>query len=176
MKRSLQKFDAKRIAMLAVLSTCGLCAFVVENAFPPLILPGAKLGVGNVFSLFAIFALGPIDGLVVAVVRSVLGSLVVGNLTTLVYSLAGALVSTTLSAVLAQFVYPKVSIVAISVCGAVVHNVTQNLVFCLVSNTPQMLGYLPYLALLGVLSGLFVGFAVWLVFRSLPLRFVTFDE
>ena len=94
------RISAKRAAVLAVLSVLGLVAFVVENMFPPLLLPGAKLGLGNAFSLFALFALGPVDGLIVAVVRSVLGSLIVGNMSTLVYSLAAGVVATSLSAVL----------------------------------------------------------------------------
>lgn len=162
------RISAKRAAVLAVLSALGLVAFVVENMFPPLLLPGAKLGLGNAFSLFALFALGPVDGLIVAVVRSVLGSLIVGNMSTLVYSLAAGIVATSLSAVLVQFVYPRVSIVAVSVCGAVVHNLVQNVVFCVVSDTPEMYGYMPYLALVGALSGVIVGVAVWLTLRSLP--------
>lgn len=166
MESSLSKFGAKRVALLAVLSALALCMFVVENLFPPLILPGAKLGLGNVFSLFALAVLGPVDAVIVVAVRCTLGSLIVGNLTTLVYSLAGGLVSVAMSAVLYVFVYPRVSIVAISVCGAVIHNLVQNIVFCLVSNTPQMFGYMPYLALLGILSGVTVGVAVWLVLRT----------
>lgn len=162
------RISAKRAAVLAVLSALGLVAFVVENMFPPLLLPGAKLGLGNAFSLFALFALGPVDGLIVAVVRSVLGSLIVGNMSTLVYSLVAGVVATSLSAVLVQFVYPRVSIVAVSVCGAVVHNLVQNVVFCVVSDTPEMYGYMPYLALVGALSGVIVGVAVWLTLRSLP--------
>lgn len=166
MATTVSKFSAKRVALLAVLSALALCMFVVENLFPPLILPGAKLGLGNVFSLFALAVLGPVDAVIVVVVRCVLGSLVVGNMTTLLYSLAGGLVAIALSAVLYVFVYPRVSIVAISVCGAVVHNIVQNLVFCLVSDTPQMFGYMPYLALLGILSGVTVGVAVWLALRT----------
>ena len=93
------RISAKRATVLAVLSALGLVSFVVENMFPPLLLPGAKLGLGNAFSLFALFALGPVDGLIVAVVRSVLGSLIVGNMSTLVYSLAAGVVATSLSAV-----------------------------------------------------------------------------
>ena len=164
------KISAKRAATLAVLSTLGLVSFVVENMLPPLFLPGAKLGLGNAFTLFALFALGPADGLMVAIVRSVAGSLIVGNMSTLVYSLAAGLVATSISAVLVQFVYPSVSVVAVSVCGAVVHNLVQNVVFCVVSDTPEMYGYMPYLALVGVLSGVIVGVAVWSILRTLPRK------
>lgn len=164
------EFTAGRAALVAVLSALALCSFVVENLFPPLFLPGAKLGLGNAFSLFALIVLGPIDGIVVAVIRTTLGSLIVGNMSTLLYSLTAGLVAVVLQAVLVRFLYPTVSVVAVSVCGAVVHNITQNVVFVLVSQTPQMVSYMPYLALAGVLSGVVVGVAVWLALRLLPQR------
>ncbi len=164
------EFTARRAALVAVLSALALCSFVVENLFPPLFLPGAKLGLGNAFSLFALIVLGPIDGIVVAVIRTTLGSLIVGNMSTLLYSLTAGLVAVVLQAVLVRFLYPTVSVVAVSVCGAVVHNITQNVVFVLVSQTPQMVSYMPYLALAGVLSGVVVGVAVWFALRLLPQR------
>lgn len=164
------EFTAGRAALVAVLSALALCSFVVENLFPPLFLPGAKLGLGNAFSLFALIVLGPIDGIVVVVIRTTLGSLIVGNMSTLLYSLTAGLVAVVLQAVLVRFLYPTVSVVAVSVCGAVVHNITQNVVFVLVSQTPQMVSYMPYLALTGVLSGVVVGVAVWLALRLLPQR------
>lgn len=164
------KFTARRAALVAVLSALALCSFVVENLFPPLFLPGAKLGLGNAFSLFALIVLGPLDGIVVVVIRTTLGSLIVGSMSTLLYSLTAGLVAVVLQAVLVRFLYPTVSVVAVSVCGAVVHNITQNAVFVLVSQTPQMMAYMPYLALIGVLSGVVVGVAVWLALRLLPQR------
>lgn len=167
-------FSAKRIATLSVLTAMGLIMFIVESLFPPLILPGAKMGLSNIFSLLAIFLLGPIDAIVLVVVRVVLGSMFTGNMSTLMYSLSAGLVSVIVSSILVEFAYPKVSIVAISIVAAVLHNLTQNVVFCLVSNTPQMFSYMPWLALLGVLAGVIVGAAVWFILRMIPLRtFVT---
>lgn len=164
------KFSAKRVALLGVLCAMGLITFMIESLFPPLFLPGAKMGISNVLSLLAVFLLGPVDAVVLIVVRTTLGSMFTGNLSTLLYSMSAGLVSVGASSLLVEFVYPKVSIVAISVVSAVVHNLTQNVVYCLVSNTPQMFAYMPWLALLGVLAGVIVGFAVWLVLRTVPLK------
>ena len=163
-------FSARRIATLAVLCAMGLIMFMVESLFPPLFLPGAKMGLSNIFSLLTLFLLGPVDAFVLVVVRTVLGSLIVGNMSTLMYSLTAGVVSVIASSVLVELVYPKVSIVAISIVSAVLHNLTQNVVFCLVSNTPQMFSYMPWLALLGVLAGIIVGFAVWFILRMIPSR------
>ena len=173
MKKLLTKtkfFSAKRLATLAVLTAMSLITFMIESLFPPLFLPGAKMGLSNIFSLLAIFVLGPTEAVILVVVRTTLGSVFTGNISTLLYSMTAGLVSVVVSTVLVEFVYPKVSIVAISVVAAVMHNVTQNVVFCLVSNTPQMFAYMPWLALIGVLAGVIVGFAVWFILRTVPTR------
>lgn len=128
------------------------------------------MGLSNIFSLLAVFLLGPVDAFVLIVVRTTLGSMFTGNMSTLLYSLTAGVVGVLISSLLVEFAYPKVSIVAISVASAVVHNLTQNIVFCLVSDTPEMFAYMPWLALLGVVAGIIVGFAVWIVLRAVPVR------
>ena len=163
-------FSAKRIATLAVLCAMGLIMFMVESLFPPLILPGAKMGLSNIFSMLTLFLLGPTEAFVLVIIRTVLGSMFTGNMSTLMYSLTAGVVSVVVSSALVQFAYPRVSIVAISVVSAIMHNVTQNVVFCLVSNTPEMFSYMPWLALLGILAGVIVGFAVWFILKAIPTR------
>ena len=162
--------SAKRIATLAVLCAMGLIMFMVESLFPPLILPGAKMGLSNIFSMLTLFLLGPTEAFVLVVIRTVLGSMFTGNMSTLMYSLTAGVVSVVVSSALVQLAYPRVSIVAISVVSAIMHNVTQNVVFCLVSNTPEMFSYMPWLALLGILAGVIVGFAVWFILKAIPTR------
>ena len=147
-----------------------LIMFMVESLFPPLFVPGAKMGLSNIFSLLAVYLLGPVDALVLVVVRTTLGSMFTGNMSTLLYSMTAGIVSVLVSSLLVEFAYPRVSTVAISVVSAVLHNLTQNLVFCLISDTPEMFSYMPVLALLGVLAGIIVGFGVWFILRSIPVR------
>ena len=173
MKKTLQKtkfFSARRIATLSVLTAMGLITFMIESLFPPLFLPGAKMGISNVFSLLTLMVLGPTEAFILVLVRTTLGSMFTGNMSTLMYSMTAGIVSVAVSSLLVEFVYPRVSIVAISVVAAVLHNMTQNLVFCLISNTPEMFAYMPWLALLGVVAGIIVGFAVWFILRTVPTK------
>ena len=170
LRNKTQYFSARRVATLAVLTAMGLIMFMVESLFPPLFLPGAKMGLSNIFSLLTLFVLGPTEAIILVVIRTTLGSIFTGNISTLMYSLTAGLVSVIVSVILVEFVYPRVSIVAISVVAAVMHNLTQNIVFCLVSNTPEMFSYMPWLALLGVVAGIIVGFAVWFILRAVPTR------
>ncbi|MCD8309179.1 MAG: Gx transporter family protein [Clostridia bacterium] len=164
-----KRYLSKKIAMLALLSALGLITFVIENQFPPLFVPGAKMGLANIFSLTAIIMFGPLEGLCVVVVRTVLGSLFAGNISMLLYSLTGGVVAWGLSSLLIYVVCPKVSILAISIAAAVVHNITQNIVYVFITGTTLMLTYMPYLALIGILSGAIVGAVVLIIFKKVPV-------
>ena len=72
------------------------------------------------------------------------------------------------SSLLMYCVHPKISVICVSVIAAAFHNFTQNAVFVLLSSTPLAFSYAPYLILLGVLSGAFIGAAVTLIVKRVP--------
>jgi heptaprenyl diphosphate synthase len=150
------------------MTALGLIAFLIESLFPPLFFPGAKMGLSNVFSLFTLVLYGLPEALLVMTARTVLGSLFAGNFSLLLYSYTAGLVSVLLSRLLLLF-FPKLSLLCVSVVSAVAHNMTQLLVYALLTQTSLIFGYAPYLALLGVLAGLIVGLAVTYTVKGLPL-------
>ena len=82
----------KRIALDALLTAIALIIFVVELLVPiPFPVPGVKLGLSNVVTLFALFACGPVDALIILLLRIGLGTIFGGNLSAILYSLAGGL-------------------------------------------------------------------------------------
>lgn len=164
------RWSTRRIATLAVLTAMGLIMFMIESLFPPLFLPGAKMGLSNIFSLLTLVILGPTEAIVVVLIRTTMGSVFTGSMSTLLYSMTAGLVSVIVASILVELVYPRITIIAVSVVSAVIHNLTQNIVFCVVSSTPQMYVYAPWLALLGVVAGLIVGFAVHFIVKGLPYR------
>ena len=87
----------------------------------------------------------------------------------MMYSLPAGLVSLVIECVL-LFIVKKVSIPAASVAGAVINSTVQNLVFCLITGVPEYLYYLPYLSLIAILSGLVIGFTVYLAVKKLPKK------
>ena len=91
-----------RIALVALLTAASLIVFVVENAFPPLILPGAKLGLANLFTLLALVILTPIDALFIFLIRAVLGNIITGNPSALLYSIPAGLIALAVSAILVR--------------------------------------------------------------------------
>ena len=159
----------KRIAADALFTALGLIVFLIESLFPPLFILGAKMGLANIFSLAALVLYGPADAFAVVAARTLLGSMFAGNIASLMYSLTGGCAAMAVSAILIYTLYPKVSIIAVSIVAAIMHNIVQNLVFVGISQTALTFSYMPYLALLGILSGAIVGLAVMLIFKRVPL-------
>lgn len=162
------KFTAKKIAVLAIFITLSLITFIIENQFPPLFVPGARMGLANIFSFTALIMFSPVEAFIVVAVRTGLGAIYAGNVSALLYSFTGGVVSMAISSVLMYTVYPRVSVMAVSVLGAVAHNVTQNIVFVLLTDT-STLTLIPYFILAGILSGAIVGAVVLLIFKKIPL-------
>lgn len=170
------KFSAKKIAYLAVMTAAALIMFAIENLLPPLFVPGAKLGLSNIFGLLTLLTLGPWEALLLVAVRTTLGCVFTGNMSTFMYSLPAGLVAMAASIVLVKALMPKISIICVSVVASVLHNLTQNTIFVFVSGTKEMAMYMPYLALIGILSGVVVGAAVWLSVKTIPLLSRLGDE
>ncbi len=160
----------KKIVTLAFLSALSLTVFVIEAQLPPMFIPGAKLGLANIFSLFTLVLYGPIEAVALVLVRTLLGTLVTGTFGSVIYSLTAGIIAVAISGLLVRTALTRVSVIAVSVASAVVHNIVQNLVFVLISSSPQMLTYMPYLALIGAASGALVGAAVYLLVKHLPYK------
>ncbi len=158
----------KRLTQTALLTAIALTIFMAEAQLPPVIpIPGVKLGLANIVTVFALFTLGPVDALAILLVRVLLGSMFAGQLMTLFYSLGGGLLAYCAALGLRHLVTKK----QIWVCGAgaaVCHNIGQLGVAILVTNTPSMLLYAPVLLISGVLTGLFTGLCAQFVVDRLP--------
>ncbi|MDE5943457.1 MAG: Gx transporter family protein [Clostridia bacterium] len=160
---------AKKIATLAIFTALSLIAFIIENQFPPMFFPGARMGLANIFSFAALIMYSPWEAFVIIAIRTGLGAVYAGNLSALLYSFTGGVVSMAVSSVLIYAVYPRVSVLSVSIAAAVAHNITQNIVFVILSGTTLTFGYMPYLILLGILSGAIVGGVIMLIFKKVPM-------
>lgn len=168
--KSNSKLTPKKVAFLGILVCCALLTFMLESLLPPLIIPGAKLGLSNIFTLLAIILLSPMEAVLLVSIKSTLGCLIMGNPFAIIYSLTAGLASLAISIILIRFI-PKISIIAISIVGAIVHNLIQNIVFCIINQTYQLFSLMPYLALIGIVSGAVVGACVYMLIHKIPLSF-----
>ncbi|MBR2498563.1 MAG: Gx transporter family protein [Clostridia bacterium] len=160
------KKNTKKLTLSALLSALALITFMIENLFPPLFFPGARMGLSNVFILLCVVLLGNKYGFAVLIVKVTLGSLYSGNISALMYSLPSGLIALIIQVLLIKYT-SRLSIIAISVTGSVANAVCQNAVFCFVMKSFAYLSYSPYLALSGVISGAIVGATVFFLTKKL---------
>lgn len=159
---------AKKIALLGMLTGLALISYILESMLPSIYLPGAKIGISNVFSLLTAIVFGLPEALILTIVRTTLGSLVTGSLSALVYSLPAGIIAVTVSYLLYRATGDKISVTAASTAGATVHNLVQNAVFCLITRSVESFVLLPYLGVFGAVSGIIVGLVVLLILKTVP--------
>ena len=157
--------QAKKIALLGILTALSAIMFLVESAFPPIIIPGAKLGLGNIFVMLSLIYLG-FGSTVILVLAKCLIAGIFGGVSALLYSLPAGIISLTVGYLLIKQ-RKNLSIISISAAMGAIHNIVQNGVFALVQETLKVLLYAPYLALLGVISGIVTGLATFLIIKFL---------
>lgn len=149
--------SAKRITVTAVLTAVALTIFIIEAQIPPPVpLPGIKLGLANVVTLFALFTLRKRDAFIILILRIILGSVYAGSVTGCIYSLAGGLVCFALMSISSLFLKEDM-IWCVSVIGAIGHNVGQILVAVVMTHTIQVMWHLPVLIISAVVTGVFTG-------------------
>ncbi|MBR2988224.1 MAG: Gx transporter family protein [Clostridia bacterium] len=159
----------KKLTFIALYTAVATIMHYLEGLLPSFFpfAPGVKLGLANIVGLIALFTLDKPSAYIIVTARCVLGALFGGNLFSLAYSLTGALVSLTGQIVALKFLFPKVTVVGISVIGAMLHNLTQLTVASIVVWT-NLLSYLPLMMLTGVLTGIVVGLITRFTVLALP--------
>ncbi|TYP57620.1 Gx transporter family protein [Thermosediminibacter litoriperuensis] len=150
----------RKMIYMSLLVACGVALHLVENLIPvPFPVPGAKLGLANIISLLAIALYGTKEGLQVNILRCLIGALMGGSMSSLLYSLSGAVSSTLMMGMAYRYFKNIFSLVGISIIGGVTHNIAQVTVASLVLSTFGLYSYLPFLMVVGLLTGIFTGFA-----------------
>lgn len=151
----------RRTVLLALLLSLGVGLHALEAQIPvPIALPGAKLGLANIVTLVALYAIGPGEAVVLAVLRVLLGSLVTGTFGSMAFmmALAGATGSGLVMAGFKAATSGKGKFAApCSIAGAIAHNLFQLGVFTLVSGTAKVFVMLPYLLAVALPTGYFTG-------------------
>lgn len=159
----------QRLVFIALLAAQAVVLSLLEQAMPTpfIVVPGAKIGLANIITCIALFKLPAKDTIAIIVTRLLLASFLGGTLSTLLFSTAGA----TLSFIGMYGAYKlgptRISIIGISVTGAILHNFGQLLIASYIAGTWNVLLYLPVLTFFGTLSGIATGVIANYLLQSL---------
>lgn len=162
------KLTTKKLALCAVLTALALGLSTLESLFPVSVLvplPGIKLGLANIVTVFALYRLGDIPALAILIARCLLGAMFAGNASALLFSLMGGVL-----AMLTMIVLRRVrglSVYGVSIAGAAAHNIGQICAAMVVLGGTAVLGYLPVLLGVSMITGTLTGFVASLLFRAM---------
>ena len=147
----------RKLTVLALLSAIALTIFVIEGQIPALVpVPGVKLGLANIVTVFTVFAFRGRDGAAVLAVRIFLGAVFAGNFSTIFYSAAGGALAI-LATIGLKRVLTKKQLWVAGALGAVAHSIGQMVMAVAITGTLGLLVYLPVMIVCSVITGLFTG-------------------
>lgn len=146
-----------KLTYMALLTAIALTIFMVEAQIPALVpIPGVKLGLSNIVTVFAVFTLGGREGCAILFCRIFLGAVFAGNFSTIFYSAAGGFCAILVTIGL-KFVLTKKQLWVAGCLGAIAHSIGQMVAAVLISGTVSLLIYLPVLIVCSIITGIFTG-------------------
>ncbi len=150
--------NVRKLTTMAMLTAISMIVFLIEAQIPlPFAVPGVKLGIANVITLYAIWTLGRREALAILLIRVFLGNIIAGNVMAMAYSLAGGLLCWVIMSLLKP-VMKRSQIWLMSILGALGHNAGQLAMAILISGTTTMIWYAPVLIVAAVVTGAFTGY------------------
>lgn len=146
----------KKMVFISLMTSIAIIIYIIEAQIPVL-FPGIKLGLANTVSLSALILFGGKEALLIMLLRTVLGSMFGGNMASLVFSLAGGILSNVVMIILYKYFKESISLWSISIVGAIFHNIGQLLIASFVINDLRIYVYLPVLLIAAIFTGYFIG-------------------
>lgn len=149
----------RKLVFLAILVAASVVLSIVESLVSTtlFLIPGVKLGLANIITLVLLYIYSDKEALIVVIIRIFLVGLIYSGLfqPTFWMSLSGGLFAFFTMVLIKKI--PKLSIISVSVAGALMHMTGQIIVAIIVLNTETLIYYLPYMMLISVPTGLFTG-------------------
>ena len=157
----------RKLTLLSLLCAIALTIFMVEAQIPPLMpIPGIKMGLANIITVLAVFAIGSKEAAAVLFVRVFLGAVFAGNFSTIFYSGAGGICAILIT-ILSRRILTKKQLWIAGVLGAIAHSIGQMAMAVCITQTFGLIAYLPVMLVASIFSGTFTGLcAQYLVNRG----------
>ena len=160
------KLDTKRLTVLSAMIAVAMILSYIESLVPAFVaVPGVKVGLSNIATVFTLYLLGVPSAITVSIVRVFLSALLFGNFASLLYSLGGAVLALT-----SMILVKKVKIfssIGVSTVGAIMHNAGQVAVACVIMENAAISLYIVPLVISGTVAGAVIGIVSGLLYKKL---------
>lgn len=160
----------KKLTLCGMLTALAIVLSLAERLFPLdaiVPVPGVKLGLANVVTLFALTRLSVRDAVAILLCRVALSSLLMGSVTAFLFSLFGGLMALAVMGLLLRAEGKFCSVLGVSVAGAAAHNIGQIIAAVIWMKTGAVMAYLPLLLVMSVPLGLVTGLTAAIVLSHL---------
>lgn len=153
---TVQDNKIKKTAFCGLVLALALIAGYAENLVPVAVaIPGIKLGAANSVILILLYMVGVKEAFLVNIGRALLSGFLFGSMSSILYSLSGAVLSLVVMTLLKKT--DRFSISGVSMAGGVFHNIGQLTMAALVLETTAVWYYLPVLIITGSITGFLIG-------------------
>lgn len=158
--------NTKKLTALSLSVALALLLSFIESQIPPFVaVPGIKVGLSNIVTVFLLYTYGWREAGCVSIIRVCLSSLLFGSAVSLIYALSGAVLSFFVMILLKKL--PVFSEMGVSVAGGVFHNAGQIICACIIMENAKISAYLPLLVISGTVAGAVVGIVSGLLVKKL---------
>lgn len=163
-----RKWSASTIAKLGMLTAVAIVLGYFEHLLPVTGIPGVKLGLANTVLLYALYLLDIPSAMLLMFLKVAISGLLFGGPAAMLYSFAGGVLSLCMM-ILARKI-KGLSVVGVSIIGAVSHNIAQMIVAVFVVETRAILAYLPVLLIAAAVTGTLTGLVAQYTFQGLHAK------
>ena len=140
---------SKKISLMALFTAFAVILSYIETFIPTVGIPGAKLGLANFAVIMVMYAVGNKEAFFINVIRIIIIGLFFGNMFSICFSIAGALVSFKST--------KRISMITVAIIGGVLHNVGQIIIASVILKNVGIFTYVPILMIAGIITGTVIG-------------------
>ena len=150
--------NVKRLVTVSVFVSFAIILSYVERLIPtPFLVAGAKLGLSNIVTVVTLVLLSKKESASILIVRIIFSAILFSGFSGFMYSLAGGVLSYLGMVLVLSLKIKDLSLIGVSVLGAVLHSVGQVAVAVMLFENTVIFSYLPVLLITSVITGFFVG-------------------
>ena len=151
------KSSARQIALLGVMFGIVIVLTTIEHFLVlPFMPPHAKPGLANIVVMYCVFSVGRKQAATLNILKSLFVLITRGAVAGFL-SFSGGMLSITVIILLAGIKRNQASYLAISVSGALAHNMGQFMAMMFLLSMPALIYYIPLLMITGVVTGVLTG-------------------
>lgn len=163
------KSSAYKAAFIGLLGAFAIIISYIESLIPINIgIPGIKPGFANIVIVIVLYAMNIKSAAIINLIRIIIIGIMFGNILSVCFSIAGAVLSMLVMVLIKRI--KGVSMIGVSVCGGVAHNLGQIAAAATITTIYSLLYYIPFLIIGGIITGIIVGIVADIIYTRVMIR------